>query len=76
MNVAPNCFPAELSIPTVLLEVAVPNFVKVIDIELSMTSSPSCSDSSACDDNSVDDSISGVADLGNCIGSHHSLFWI
>jgi hypothetical protein len=41
-----------------------------------MTSLPSHSDSSECDDNSGDKSISGVADLGNCSGSHHSLFWI
>jgi hypothetical protein len=76
MNVAANCSSAESSISAVPLEVAVSNFVKLIDVKLSMTSLPSCSDSSGCDGNSGDDSITRVADSGNCSGSCRSLFWI
>jgi hypothetical protein len=69
MNVVANCFSAESSISAVPLEVAVPNFVELIDVEFSITSLPSCSDSSRYDENSGDDSISGVAELGNCSGT-------
>jgi hypothetical protein len=64
MNFVPNCFSAESSISTVPLEVIVPNFVELIDVELSMTSLPSrfgaSFDSSECDDNSGDDSCTRV----------------
>jgi hypothetical protein len=70
MNVVPDCFPSESSISAVPLGFVVPYFVKLIDAELSMTSLPSCSGSSECDDNSGDDSCSRVADSGNGSGSH------
>jgi hypothetical protein len=50
--------------------------VELIDVEFSITSLPSRSDSSRYDENNGDDSISGVAELGNCSGSCHNLFWI
>jgi hypothetical protein len=60
MNAAADCFSSESSISAVPLEVAVPNLVELTDVGLSMTSLPSTSDSSGCDDNSGDDSITGV----------------
>jgi hypothetical protein len=58
------------------MEVMVPNLVELTDVGFSMTSLPSCSDSYGCDDNSGDDSVTRVGELGNCHGSCHSLFWI
>jgi hypothetical protein len=77
MNVAADSFSAESSISAVPLEVAVPNVVKLLDVELlelNMTSLHS--DSSRSDENSPDDSIVRLVDSGNHIGSHCSSFWV